>query len=185
MGSGVYLFSFSLFFFSSRRRHTRYIGDWSSDVCSSDLHQSDVHAGVGDERPLPVSFEGEQALGETVRVAIADEVAAVLAQDVGRSEERRVGKEGRSRWSACEGKKEEEVKMTSDTEIIWVVEFICSLFLCFFFQAEDGIRDTSVTGVQTCALPICTKVMSTPALETSGPCQFRSRASRPSAKLSV
>src|SRR5437763_14835500 len=27
----------SLFFFSSRRRHTRYIGDWSSDVCSSDL----------------------------------------------------------------------------------------------------------------------------------------------------
>src|SRR5437763_6304623 len=29
-----------VFFFSSRRRHTRYIGDWSSDVCSSDLgHQ--------------------------------------------------------------------------------------------------------------------------------------------------
>src|SRR5207237_5206479 len=31
------------------------------------------------------------------------------------------------------------------------------LLLCFFFfQAEDGIRDSSVTGVQTCALPICT-----------------------------
>src|SRR5437763_3378532 len=29
-----------LFFFSSRRRHTRYIGDWSSDVCSSDLGNS-------------------------------------------------------------------------------------------------------------------------------------------------
>src|SRR2546430_9916060 len=26
---------------------------------------------------------------------------------------------------------------------------------CFFFQAEDGIRDLTVTGVQTCALPIC------------------------------
>src|SRR5262249_59627449 len=26
---------------------------------------------------------------------------------------------------------------------------------CFFLQAEDGIRDWSVTGVQTCALPIC------------------------------
>src|SRR6266540_337004 len=26
---------------------------------------------------------------------------------------------------------------------------------CFFFQAEDGIRDRDVTGVQTCALPIC------------------------------
>src|SRR5207245_3108784 len=27
----------------------------------------------------------------------------------------------------------------------------------FFFQAEDGIRDATVTGVQTCALPICDK----------------------------
>src|SRR5256885_7540293 len=30
-----------------------------------------------------------------------------------------------------------------------------SLELFFFFQAEDGIRDYKVTGVQTCALPIC------------------------------
>src|SRR5437762_6494540 len=29
-----------------------------------------------------------------------------------------------------------------------------SVICFFFFQAEDGIRDTSVTGVQTCALPI-------------------------------
>src|SRR2546430_12742161 len=28
-------------------------------------------------------------------------------------------------------------------------------FIFFFFQAEDGIRDLTVTGVQTCALPIC------------------------------
>ena len=42
---------------------------------------------------------------------------------------------------------------------------LCGLVLCvgevgiyvffFFFQAEDGIRDIGVTGVQTCALPIC------------------------------
>src|SRR5437763_5145649 len=32
----MFVFVF-FFFFSSRRRHTRYIGDWSSDVCSSDL----------------------------------------------------------------------------------------------------------------------------------------------------
>src|SRR3712207_8971949 len=31
----------------------------------------------------------------------------------------------------------------------------CLLFCFFFFQAEDGIRDIGVTGVQTCALPIC------------------------------
>src|SRR5437763_5726198 len=33
----LYFSIFYFFFFSSRRRHTRYIGDWSSDVCSSDL----------------------------------------------------------------------------------------------------------------------------------------------------
>src|SRR2546430_6802470 len=32
-------------------------------------------------------------------------------------------------------------------------EGVCGFF-CFFFQAEDGIRDLTVTGVQTCALPI-------------------------------
>src|SRR5687768_17799889 len=30
----------------------------------------------------------------------------------------------------------------------------CEQYFCFFFQAEDGIRDVAVTGVQTCALPI-------------------------------
>src|SRR2546427_1161308 len=32
---------------------------------------------------------------------------------------------------------------------------VVSVFFFFFFQAEDGIRDLTVTGVQTCALPIC------------------------------
>src|SRR5438270_13972910 len=34
---------------------------------------------------------------------------------------------------------------------------LCSVFV-FFFQAEDGIRDLTVTGVQTCALPILTGI---------------------------
>src|SRR5207245_7136071 len=34
--------------------------------------------------------------------------------------------------------------------------FISCVFMIFFFQAEDGIRDATVTGVQTCALPIST-----------------------------
>src|SRR5437667_1590693 len=33
--------------------------------------------------------------------------------------------------------------------------FVSFFFFFFFFQAEDGIRDRDVTGVQTCALPIC------------------------------
>src|SRR5437763_867579 len=39
--------------------------------------------------------------------------------------------------------------------VVQSIEYgLYSSFQCFFFQAEDGIRDTSVTGVQTCALPI-------------------------------
>ena len=48
-----------------------------------------------------------------------------------------------------------------DVCIEWTYVLICSMIryvdvvlLCFFFQAEDGIRDDLVTGVQTCALPI-------------------------------
>src|SRR5207253_6993234 len=36
-----------------------------------------------------------------------------------------------------------------------LIDHLCSLTISFFFQAEDGIRDGHVTGVQTCALPIC------------------------------
>src|SRR2546430_16842124 len=39
----------TLFFFSSRRRHTRFDCDWSSDVCSSDLFAT----GPGQEEPAP------------------------------------------------------------------------------------------------------------------------------------
>src|SRR6266487_4766054 len=35
-----------VFFFSSRRRHTRWTGDWSSDVCSSDLYSALVVPGL-------------------------------------------------------------------------------------------------------------------------------------------
>src|SRR5687767_15671517 len=37
--------------------------------------------------------------------------------------------------------------------------FLLLFFFFFFFQAEDGIRDKLVTGVQTCALPICDEVI--------------------------
>src|SRR2546429_3411721 len=38
----------------------------------------------------------------------------------------------------------------------WSWWLLC--WLCFFFQAEDGIRDVAVTGVQTCALPISVRL---------------------------
>src|SRR5205807_3024975 len=39
--------------------------------------------------------------------------------------------------------------------LFYVSYFSFIFFFFFFFQAEDGIRDYKVTGVQTCALPIC------------------------------
>src|SRR5690348_17776396 len=42
----VVIFFFFFFFFSSRRRHTRWTGDWSSDVCSSDLCRIHSEASV-------------------------------------------------------------------------------------------------------------------------------------------
>src|SRR3989454_5256584 len=90
------------FFFSSRRRHTRLQGDWSSDVCSSDLGFGALicvaAAGVG----LGVAAAGGMfgALGGTVYGAVtADSASRISAAKTERSEERRVGKECRSRWS--------------------------------------------------------------------------------------
>src|SRR5690606_39545421 len=48
--------------------------------------------------------------------------------------------------------------------------FFLLLFMCFFFQAEDGIRDFHVTGVQTCALPIYFHVKQLSHCAGSSPC---------------
>src|SRR6266849_10500323 len=71
------------FFFSSRRRHTRSTRAWSSDVCSSDLHG---RRGFVATRLDAQHQHGGDSSGR-------------------RSEERRVGKECRSRWSPDHEKK--------------------------------------------------------------------------------
>src|SRR5205085_11004028 len=51
------------FFFSSRRRHTRFDCDWSSDVCSSDLRRARMNSGArGDTELTPVRIEERGAL---------------------------------------------------------------------------------------------------------------------------
>src|SRR5437762_11321280 len=54
------------FFFSSRRRHTRYIGDWSSDVCSSDLRLPDVSATAGHAGIVEEQVHGPELRGRTI-----------------------------------------------------------------------------------------------------------------------
>src|SRR5690348_18146391 len=90
------------FFFSSRRRHTRWTGDWSSDVCSSDLagdsdgevmiETDGVNLGASH---IVVGAAGSEAIKvPSLRLqAILEQAGATRI----RSEERRVGKECRAR----------------------------------------------------------------------------------------
>src|SRR5437764_2761871 len=54
------------FFFSSRRRHTRYIGDWSSDVCSSDLFRTNADSARGRENQFAIISPTTHCLSETL-----------------------------------------------------------------------------------------------------------------------
>src|SRR5690606_41072840 len=92
-----------IFFFSSRRRHTRFSRDWSSDVCSSDLR---VSVSGGPPRPITRGPDIEWAPTPTAdggaiaffRSGARTPAHAVIKVGDARSEERRVGKECRSRW---------------------------------------------------------------------------------------
>src|SRR5206468_7468364 len=95
---------FSYFFFSSRRRHTRSDRDWSSDVCSSDLSsvtrnrfRSSAEGKISPEdlNLFLVTDDPKETLGWIVE-ARERRTRAFRAM---RSEERRVGKERRSRWT--------------------------------------------------------------------------------------
>src|SRR5438874_3145423 len=108
---------YNFFFFSSRRRHTRSLRDWRSDVCSSDL-RIEVIRGPG------ATLWGANAVNGVINITTksAKDTQGVLlsggagSEEVGfgarygaqvhenRSEEGRVGKECRWRWSSYEEK---------------------------------------------------------------------------------
>src|SRR3989454_5659221 len=94
---------FVFFFFSSRRRHTRLQGDWSSDVCSSDLEQAGLRVdnGIVVDDLCRTTNADIYAAGDVANFhnPALDSRLRVEHEDNARSEERRVGKEGRSRWS--------------------------------------------------------------------------------------
>src|SRR5690625_4246051 len=78
-----------------------------------------------------------------------------------RSEERRVGKEGRCWRTPCHNTTK-KYKGVAECSININYKYV---IVFFFFQAEDGIRDGHVTGVQTCALPISAEVLVSRALD--------------------
>src|SRR5205085_5419902 len=93
------------FFFSSRRRHTRFDCDWSSDVCSSDLEWKNIKEGdfvVLDRGSYDPRHEAGIAmlmLGPTPLFNVKIKQNKMELVDYAfRSEERRVGKECRSGW---------------------------------------------------------------------------------------
>src|SRR5207249_7964926 len=104
---------------SSRRRHTRSKRDWSSDVCSSDLgHQQAraVAAGIAWlnsgldailTSPLPRAAQTAQPVAKALGLRLETVDALAPGHDPAealRSEERRVGKEGRARGGAEGGR---------------------------------------------------------------------------------
>src|SRR5690606_40107930 len=92
-----------LFFFSSRRRHTRFSRDWSSDVCSSDLTAPFDPEFL--RRPTTWAHLAYTGLVAAMVVSTRQSGVAYEPFRAQRSEERRVGKECRSRGSANHSKK--------------------------------------------------------------------------------
>src|SRR5438046_5275218 len=95
----------SFFVFSSRRRHTRLVSDWSSDVCSSDLTLVRETAGIDLAHATEAELRGALKrkdiadVGTLSGAKLVDEVFKNFVEPtLVRSEERRVGKEWRAGW---------------------------------------------------------------------------------------
>src|SRR5436305_7830371 len=95
----LFVYIFFVFFFSSRRRHTRCGRDWSSDVCSSDLTYCDYNAFLtnGDRLAVFGAHDVTNILSYNWQSSWLGDF--YLPTNSARSEERRVGKECRSGWS--------------------------------------------------------------------------------------
>src|SRR5690606_39981187 len=107
------------FFFSSRRRHTRFSRDWSSDVCSSDLggdaqlaRDLAMHIAASNPQYLAAADvpEADRAKERDIRVEMLKNDEKNKGKPENRSEERRVGKECRSRWSQNRRKKKRKTE---------------------------------------------------------------------------
>src|SRR5205085_7298318 len=96
---------FLFFFFSSRRRHTRFDCDWSSDVCSSDLKNFPektptlllIISDLSSQIVTNFFWEFRCAVQSVFKGFLMNSSSRWVYREALRSEERRVGKECRSR----------------------------------------------------------------------------------------
>src|SRR5206468_5258943 len=102
----------SLFFFSSRRRHTRSDRDWSSDVCSSDLARPSSWASPTSSAALAGAAGTSASPPPSAAIGGA---ASRPRSSRTRSEERRVGKEGSGRCRARHQNQEQETEVDEST----------------------------------------------------------------------
>src|SRR2546430_13231453 len=103
---GEWFLVYRCFFFSSRRRHTRFDCDGSSAVCSSDrAANADAHADANADVPADAAASATADATATVdataqgALGATGNVAGTVTGQADRSEERRVGKGGKSRGS--------------------------------------------------------------------------------------
>src|SRR5256885_9595177 len=116
---------FQFFFFSSRRRHTRLQGDWSSDVCSSDLPQLRLELSLASALMIPARHDwkrydmsvfvpvtvGFSTSKWLARIGVRAQAVVMPNNVIDRSEKGRVGKEGRSRGWPDHLKKKKKYEM--------------------------------------------------------------------------
>src|SRR3546814_13403721 len=115
--------SLSFFFFKQKTAYEMRISDWSSDVCSSDLHAHELLGGefrIGDRQPAVPALPGQIVRQQPQHPTRPD-----------RSEERRVGKECvstcRSRWSPYHYKKNNDRTLDRDSFITYTQADMCRL----------------------------------------------------------
>src|SRR5256886_11255685 len=99
--SVVRLYSIGIFFFSSRRRHTRFDCDWSSDVCSSDLNVlKDAVRRARRAKVVPLADELRATDGDPHERAVAGEAEGRLREGLGRLTRMQIGR------GSCRGRVE-------------------------------------------------------------------------------
>src|SRR5690606_41300736 len=107
------------FFFSSRRRHTRFSRDWSSDVCSSDLR----YKVKSSNEFFLAKLSGSSPFGnvQTLTFIPSSRIKSIPRIEArSRSEERRVGKEGgpwRGRYHEKKGERTQVLKDQGSTHV--------------------------------------------------------------------